>query len=369
MALSRGGGRGALLVAALPPRRLLSVGRDGAAGAARARAPARGARARRAAVRGHARDADRGRARRDGGRTRASAGGRRRNERLDDRLAPGRPAADELRQLRRPHRAGAGRTRRDRLDGRRGDRRRAHVPALLPDDRGRAGADGLRARGRSASAAASTGASRTTRRPSRAPRQGLRELLPGLAGAKIERAWGGPIDVSSDHLPFFGTVPGTRIHYGAGYSGNGVGPSWLGGQILASLVLGADDEWSRLPLATRRVPSFPPEPVRRLGGGLVRWGILARRGGRGAGPPPAARRALRRVAPAPPRPARRDALGLRPNTCSLRTCPSDCPMGQSLRRGCWGHGRCPGFPCSWGRSMDAGRGRRRRLGTGPCPTA
>ena len=45
------------------------------------------------------------------------------------------------------------------------------------------------------------------------------------------------------------TVPGTRIHYGAGYSGNGVGPSWLGGQILASLVLGADDEWSRLPLA------------------------------------------------------------------------------------------------------------------------
>ena len=105
--------------------------------------------------------------------------------------------------------------------------------------------------------------------------QGLRELLPGLGGARIERAWGGPIDVSSDHLPFFGTVPGTRIHFGAGYSGNGVGPSWLGGQVLASLALGADDDWSRSPLATRRVPSFPPEPVRRLGGGLIRWGILS----------------------------------------------------------------------------------------------
>ncbi|HST25608.1 MAG TPA: FAD-binding oxidoreductase [Gaiellaceae bacterium] len=105
--------------------------------------------------------------------------------------------------------------------------------------------------------------------------RGLRGLLPGLAGVKVERAWGGPIDVSSDHLPFFRTVPGTRIHFGAGYSGNGVGPSWLGGQILASLALGADDEWSRLPLATRSVPSFPPEPVRRIGGGLVRWGILA----------------------------------------------------------------------------------------------
>ena len=44
---------------------------------------------------------------------------------------------------------------------------------------------------------------------------GLRRLLPGLADARIERAWGGPIDVSADHLPFFGTVKGKRIHYGA----------------------------------------------------------------------------------------------------------------------------------------------------------
>ena len=79
---------------------------------------------------------------------------------------------------------------------------------------------------------------------------GLRRLLPGLAAARVERSWGGPIDVSADHLPFFRTKPGTRLHYGAGYSGHGVGPSWLGGQILASLAVGADDEWTRLPLAT-----------------------------------------------------------------------------------------------------------------------
>jgi glycine/D-amino acid oxidase-like deaminating enzyme len=104
---------------------------------------------------------------------------------------------------------------------------------------------------------------------------GLRRLLPGLASARVERSWGGPIDVSADHLPFFRTKPGTRIHYGAGYSGHGVGPSWIGGQILASLAVGADDEWTRLPLATRRVPSLPPEPFRRLGGGLVRSSIMA----------------------------------------------------------------------------------------------
>jgi glycine/D-amino acid oxidase-like deaminating enzyme len=105
--------------------------------------------------------------------------------------------------------------------------------------------------------------------------QGLRRLLPDLADAKVTNAWGGPIDVSSDHLPFFGTVPGTRIHYGAGYSGHGAGPSWLGGQSLARLVLGIDDELTRLPFVTRRVPRLPREPIRRLGGGLVRASILA----------------------------------------------------------------------------------------------
>jgi glycine/D-amino acid oxidase-like deaminating enzyme len=107
--------------------------------------------------------------------------------------------------------------------------------------------------------------------------RGLRRLLPALASARIERSWGGPVDVSADHQPFFGTVPGTRIHYGAGYSGHGVGPAWLGGQIqiLASLALDRDDEWAGLPLAGRHVRALPPEPLRRLGGGLVRAAILA----------------------------------------------------------------------------------------------
>jgi glycine/D-amino acid oxidase-like deaminating enzyme len=104
---------------------------------------------------------------------------------------------------------------------------------------------------------------------------GLRRLLPSLAGVRIERSWGGPIDVSADHLPFFDTVPGTRVHYGMGYSGHGVGPAWLGGKILASLVLSTDDEWTALPLRGRDVPALPPEPLRRVGGGLVRSAILA----------------------------------------------------------------------------------------------
>jgi len=121
--------------------------------------------------------------------------------------------------------------------------------------------------------------------------QGLRRLLPALAAARVERAWGGPIDVSSDQLPFFRTLPGTRIHHGAGYSGNGVGPSWLGGKILASLVLRADDEWSRLPLAGRRPPRLPPALVAYAGGAAVRRAILSAEAADEAGrrPPPLAR--------------------------------------------------------------------------------
>jgi glycine/D-amino acid oxidase-like deaminating enzyme len=103
---------------------------------------------------------------------------------------------------------------------------------------------------------------------------GLRFLLPELADVRLERAWGGPIDVSADHFPFFGTIPGTRVHYGAGYSGNGVGPSWLGGQILARLALGIEDDLTGLPLVNRRVRPLPPEPVKGLGGAIVRGAAL-----------------------------------------------------------------------------------------------
>ena len=100
----------------------------------------------------------------------------------------------------------------------------------------------------------------------------LRQIFPALADVRVAARWEGAIDVSSDRLPVFGTVPGSRVHYGAGYTGNGVGPSWLGGRILASLVLG-DDVPS--PLCARRVPGLPPEPLRTLGARAVRRALLA----------------------------------------------------------------------------------------------
>ena len=103
---------------------------------------------------------------------------------------------------------------------------------------------------------------------------GLRRLLPGLARARVERSWGGPIDVSADHLPFVGTT-GDGIHFAAGYSGNGVGPSFLAGQALGSLATRRDDEWSTLPLVRGRGDRVPREPFRYVGGAAIRKAILA----------------------------------------------------------------------------------------------
>ena len=104
---------------------------------------------------------------------------------------------------------------------------------------------------------------------------GLRRLLPAFADVPVAKSWGGPIDISADRLPFFKTIPGSRVHYGCGFSGHGVNPAYIGGQCLASLVLGVRDMWSSLPLCTRDVPRLPPEPLRYYGGRAVRRAILA----------------------------------------------------------------------------------------------
>jgi putative aminophosphonate oxidoreductase len=102
----------------------------------------------------------------------------------------------------------------------------------------------------------------------------FRTLYPELAGARITHRWSGPIDRSVTGLPFFGALrnhPG--VYYGAGFSGNGVGPSYLGGEILASMALGLADEWTASPLASGPYSRFPPEPARYVGGRIVKAAV------------------------------------------------------------------------------------------------
>jgi putative aminophosphonate oxidoreductase len=107
----------------------------------------------------------------------------------------------------------------------------------------------------------------------------LVRLVPAAEGVPVTNAWGGPIDRTTDGLPFAGRLPGrVPIVYGTGYSGNGVAPSLTFAKILASSALGLADEWSGAGL-NRGVPSrFPPEPVRFLGGLVVREAVRRKEG-------------------------------------------------------------------------------------------
>jgi len=105
----------------------------------------------------------------------------------------------------------------------------------------------------------------------------LHRYYPALKTVPITHDWSGPIDRSPMGFPLFGRLGGREhIVYGIGWSGNGVGPSVLGGKILASLALGRRDEWGTSPLIDRSQGHFPPEPVRFLGAHLVRAAVARR---------------------------------------------------------------------------------------------
>ncbi len=133
--------------------------------------------------------------------------------------------------------------------------------------------------------------------------EGLRRWFPSLAGVRIEDAWGGPIDITDDHRPWFATRPGGRIHHGLGYSGNGVAPAILGGRILAALATGRarDDEDASLPIvgdgATPR--AFPPEPLRGAGARIFRAAMVRREAAEEAGRRPS--RVIREITRVPRR--------------------------------------------------------------------
>lgn len=116
----------------------------------------------------------------------------------------------------------------------------------------------------------------------------FRATYPMLNSTRVVSSWTGPIDRTRTGLPFFGPLDGRRpdVFVGVGYSGNGVGPSYVGGRILASLALGKDDEWSRCGMVGFRPASFPPEPFRFVGGNVVKAAIVRKERSEDAGRKP-----------------------------------------------------------------------------------
>ncbi|MEA2360118.1 MAG: hypothetical protein QOI62_3378 [Solirubrobacteraceae bacterium] len=98
----------------------------------------------------------------------------------------------------------------------------------------------------------------------------FRAWFPQLADVRLTHAWGGPVDRAPGHMPFVGSLGEGNVHYGVGYSGNGVGPSALIGRILARRALHVRDAYTECVLTGGPPGYLPPEPLRFVGATLVR---------------------------------------------------------------------------------------------------
>ena len=111
------------------------------------------------------------------------------------------------------------------------------------------------------------------RRAAEVAARGLLWLFPQLEGIRFDHAWGGPIDQTASFLPFYRTVAPGNLHAGLGFSGHGLSQTWVGGRILASKVLGAQDEWTSLPVHRPEIGAVPPEPLRWPAVKLAAWAL------------------------------------------------------------------------------------------------
>ncbi len=103
----------------------------------------------------------------------------------------------------------------------------------------------------------------------------LHRVYPQMSGVAVEYDWSGPIDCTAQHLPVFGHLKdNTNIFFAMGFNGTGIAQAPVAGHIMASLVLGRNDAWSRCGLVgLEKRTKLPPEPLRYVGARVVRKAI------------------------------------------------------------------------------------------------
>jgi len=96
-------------------------------------------------------------------------------------------------------------------------------------------------------------------------------FFPSLKNEKIICSWNGASERTKTGFPFFGYFPNnSNIVYGFGYSGCGILPSYVAGEILSSMVLDEKNEWTISNFCKGPVKLFPPEPFRWIGAITIR---------------------------------------------------------------------------------------------------
>ena len=102
-------------------------------------------------------------------------------------------------------------------------------------------------------------------------KKSLVKFFPSLKNTKIMQSWNGPSERTKTGFPFFGYHPKNKnIIYGFGYSGNGILPTYVGGEILSSMALEEKNEWAMSNFCKGPIKQFPPEPFRWIGSIIIR---------------------------------------------------------------------------------------------------
>jgi glycine/D-amino acid oxidase-like deaminating enzyme len=97
--------------------------------------------------------------------------------------------------------------------------------------------------------------------------------FPQLEGLTFTHRWAGAIDTCTRFCAFFGTARGGDVAYALGFTGEGVGATRFGANVMLDLLEGADTERTRLKMVQEKPLPFPPEPFATVGINATRWSI------------------------------------------------------------------------------------------------
>lgn len=106
----------------------------------------------------------------------------------------------------------------------------------------------------------------------------LRELFPGLGGAKITHRWGGAVAAARDWWCNVNFDRATGVASAGAYLGDGVSTTNLAGRTLADLITNTPSDLTTLPWVGHTSRRWEPEPFRYIGiNSIVRLPIAADR--------------------------------------------------------------------------------------------
>ncbi|MGC4174304.1 NAD(P)/FAD-dependent oxidoreductase [Demequina sp.] len=97
--------------------------------------------------------------------------------------------------------------------------------------------------------------------------------FPQLEGVTFTHRWAGAIDTCTRFCAFYGTARGGNVAYALGFTGEGVGATRFGANVMLDLLAGEETERTQLQMVRERPLPFPPEPFASVGINATRWSL------------------------------------------------------------------------------------------------